>query len=131
MSKSGRRLTPALPPVAIDKVQIQQVLINLIRNAIEAMRAAPTRVLSITTRLDEGEFAQVGIADTGPGLAEEVAAKLFQPFVTTKKAGMGIGLTICQSIIEGHGGRIRAGNCDGGGAVVCFTLDEAGATTEA
>ena len=115
-------LDPALPPVAIDKVQIQQVLINLIRNAIEAMRAAPTRVLSITTRLDEGEFVQVGIADTGPGLAEEVAARLFQPFVTTKKAGMGVGLTICQSIIEGHGGRIWATANETGGVTFWFRL---------
>jgi two-component system, LuxR family, sensor kinase FixL len=115
-------LDPALPRVAIDKVQIQQVLINLIRNSIEAMQASPTRVLSITTRPDEDEFVQVAVADTGPGLAEEVAAKLFQPFVTTKKTGMGVGLTICQSILEGHGGRIWATSNETGGVTFRFRL---------
>lgn len=115
-------LDPALPPIAIDKVQIQQVLVNLIRNAIEAMHTAPTRVLSITTRPDEDHFVQVAVADTGVGLADEVAAKLFQPFVTTKKAGMGVGLTICQSIIEGHGGRIWATANESGGVSFRFRL---------
>ncbi len=115
-------LEPALPPVAIDKVQIQQVLINLIRNAVEAMQTSPTRILSITTGPGEDEFLQVSIADTGPGLSDEVAAKLFQPFVTTKKSGMGVGLTICQSIIEGHGGRIWASANESGGVTFRFRL---------
>jgi two-component system sensor kinase FixL len=115
-------LDPALPPVAVDKVQIQQVLINLIRNAIEAMQTASTRVLSVTTSPDDDEFVQVAVADTGLGLADEVAAKLFQPFVTTKKAGMGVGLTICQSIIEGHGGRIWATANETGGVTFRFRL---------
>ena len=104
------------------RIQIQQVLINLIRNAIEAMQTSLTRVLSITTRLDEDEFVQVAVADTGPGLSDEVAAKLFQPFVTTKKTGMGVGLTICQSIIEGHGGRIWATANETGGVTFRFRL---------
>jgi two-component system sensor kinase FixL len=115
-------LDPVLPPIAVDKVQIQQVLINLIRNAMEAMQATPTRVLTITTRPDDDEFVQVAVADTGPGLSEEVAAKLFQPFVTTKKAGMGVGLTICRSIIEGHGGRIWATANETGGMTFRFRL---------
>jgi two-component system sensor kinase FixL len=115
-------LDPGLPLVAIDKVQIQQVLINLIRNAVEAMQTSPTRVLSITTRPDESEFVQVAIADTGVGLDDDVAAKLFQPFVTTKKAGMGVGLTICQSIIEGHGGRIWAVANESEGVTFRFRL---------
>jgi two-component system sensor kinase FixL len=101
-------LDPALPPVYVDKVQIQQVIINLIRNAVEAMHSVPIRQLNIQSSLAEPGIAQVTISDTGPGLSEEVASRLFQPFVTTKEKGMGLGLTICQSIINAHGGRLWA-----------------------
>jgi two-component system sensor kinase FixL len=94
-----------LTPVIVDKVQIQQVLVNLIRNSAEAMQAVDTRELTITTARN-GDAAQVRVSDTGPGVPEQVARRLFQPFVTTKEKGMGIGLTICQTIVEAHDGRI-------------------------
>ena len=92
----------------IDRIQIQQVLINLLRNSIEAMVSVEKRELTLETGRDETGFVQVTIRDTGPGLSPEVRSKLFQPFVTTKATGMGIGLTICQSIVEAHGGNICA-----------------------
>jgi two-component system sensor kinase FixL len=97
-----------IPPVLVDKIQIQQVIINLIRNAVEAMQQLPIGELTIQSGRGDQGFAHVTVADTGPGLASEVADRLFQPFVTTKEKGMGIGLTICQSIVEAHGGRIWA-----------------------
>ena len=99
-------LDPALPPVLIDRVQIQHVLINLIRNSIEAMHTSDRRELSLATGVVEPGFVQVAVRDTGPGLSADVIRRLFQPFVTTKDNGMGIGLTICQSIIDAHGGSI-------------------------
>ncbi len=99
-------LDPGLPPVLIDKIQMQQVLINLIRNGVEAMQTVATRELSVTTASDDPGHVQITVRDTGTGLAPEVAKRLFQPFVTTKSNGMGIGLTICQSIVDAHGGRI-------------------------
>jgi two-component system sensor kinase FixL len=106
-------LDPAIPPVAIDRVQIQQVLLNLVRNAIEAMADAPRRELTITSIL-EPAGVRISVRDTGPGFAAEIAGRLFQPFVTTKGDGMGIGLKICQSIIEAHGGTIEARSDDSG-----------------
>ena len=99
-------LDPALPPVLIDRIQIQQVLINLIHNSIEAMHTADRRELLVAARPEEPGFVQVTVSDTGPGLPEDVRRRLFQPFVTTKDNGMGIGLTICQTIVEAHGGSI-------------------------
>ena len=99
-------LDPTLAPVLIDKIQIQQVLLNLIRNSVEAMAATRERELVLSTAPDEPGFVAVTVADSGPGLPEQVAAHLFQPFTTTKEQGMGIGLNICQSIVEDHGGRI-------------------------
>ena len=100
-------LHPALPCVPVDKVQIQQVLLNLVRNAMEAMAEVDRRELLISSEIGEGALC-ITVRDSGPGLAPQVAARLFQPFVTTKADGMGIGLKICQSIIEGHGGTIAA-----------------------
>jgi two-component system sensor kinase FixL len=100
-------LHPMLPSVPVDKVQIQQVLLNLVRNAMEAMADVETRELTISSDVAE-EGLRIIVRDTGPGFAPHVAARLFQPFVTTKPDGMGIGLKICQSIIEGHGGTIVA-----------------------
>jgi len=111
-----------MPDVLVDKVQIQQVLINLIRNGIEAMQAMPTRLLSVRSARIDTNFAQVTIADTGPGLPKEVAERLFQPFITTKENGMGIGLTICQTIVEAHGGRIWVEPNPGGGVAFHFQL---------
>jgi len=116
------QLAPNLSPVLIDKVQIQQVLINLIRNGLEAMQAVDMRELSITTAAESTGFARVTVGDSGPGLTDAVLKRLFQPFVTTKEKGMGIGLTICQSIVEAHGGSILALPNTGGGAEFCFRV---------
>jgi two-component system sensor kinase FixL len=99
--------------VFIDKIQIQQVVFNLVRNAIEAMgEASPPRSLLVSAAPaklpDDDTMAEVSVTDSGPGLAPQVQEHLFQPFVTTKEKGMGLGLSICQSIIDGHGGRLEA-----------------------
>ena len=98
------------PQVLIDKVQVQQVILNLVRNAIESMGGAQIdqRVLTVRTGPDpdDAAFRRVAVLDTGPGVPETVRAQLFQPFVTTKSSGMGLGLSICRSIIEAHGGRL-------------------------
>jgi two-component system sensor kinase FixL len=81
-------------------------MINLVRNAVEAMQQTPKRILTVATDRDGGEFVRVSVADTGPGLAKEIVESLFQPFRTTKADGLGIGLSICRTIIESHGGRL-------------------------
>ncbi|QAY75771.1 PAS domain S-box protein [Sphingosinicella sp. BN140058] len=113
---------PDASPVLVDRVQIQQVLINLMRNGIEAMDDRPVRRLTIETSLLDPETVQVTVSDTGSGLAPEVAENLFQAFTSTKEAGMGLGLSICRTIIEAHGGRIRARAAEGGGTQFLFTL---------
>lgn len=118
-------LAPA-PDVYIDKIQIQQVLVNLIRNAVEAMQAVEARTLGVTVAA-EGGAAEIAICDTGPGLAPEVAARLFQPFITTKKTGMGVGLSICHSIVQAHGGRIWVTVNEGPGVTFHVSLPAAGA----
>lgn len=108
-------LAPGLPPVQIDKVQIQQVMINLLRNAVEAMQNSPRRELRVATAQEGDGFVAVSVCDTGTGLSPEVMATLFQPFITTKGQGLGIGLSICRSIVESHGGRLWVqANADGG-----------------
>ncbi len=112
-----------LPAVLVDKIQIQQVIVNLMRNAVEAMEQSPRRELTLEVALAaEGGPVVVRIVDTGPGLAPDVANRLFQPFVTTKPQGMGVGLSICRSIVEGHGGTLVAEANPGGGTVFSFTL---------
>jgi two-component system sensor kinase FixL len=108
--------------VLADKVQIQQVLLNLIRNAIEAMDAAPSRELVIATRRAESDMLAISVTDTGHGIAPEVRDQLFQPFVTTKRHGMGVGLSISRTIVESHGGQIRVEPNPAGGTVFSFTL---------
>lgn len=108
--------------VLIDRVQIQQVLINLIRNAGEAMRTSERRELTLTTLDASPDMVAVEVADTGPGIAEDVAAQLFQPFVTSKPGGMGIGLAISKRIIEAHDGTIEVRRNSDGGATFRFTL---------
>jgi two-component system sensor kinase FixL len=113
---------PAAELVMADRVQIQQVLLNLMRNAVEAMGESPRRELTLQTALCDGGMVEVAVADTGPGLADEVAQQLFQPFVTTKRQGMGVGLSISRTIVDAHGGRIWAEKNVGGGTVFRFTL---------
>jgi len=115
-------LAAALPPVAIDKIQIQQVMLNLMRNAVEAMAESPERRLIVTTEQGEDGMVSVTVRDTGPGLSASVQRQLFQPFVTTKEKGMGIGLSICRSIVEAHGGRILAEPSRPSGTRFVFTL---------
>ena len=114
---------PRVDLVLADKVQIQQVILNLIRNAIEAMGTSPVRELKITTEAaDRDGLARVSVADTGPGLSPEIIERLFQPFMTTKAQGMGVGLSISRTIIEAHGGRIWVETNADGGATFHFTL---------
>ena len=114
-------LAADLPDVMMDKIQIQQVILNLIRNAIDAMQTAPARVLTVVTAMN-GDLTHVSVADTGPGLHPDIAERLFQPFVTTKEHGMGIGLSVCRSIVEAHGGKISARPNRDGGVTFSFSL---------
>jgi two-component system sensor kinase FixL len=107
----------------VDRVQVQQVLLNLIRNAVEAMEESEVRELSITGAAENG-LVLISVADTGGGIPPEIAARLFQPFVTTKQEGMGVGLSVCRTIVEAHGGRLwmEAGPGPSGGSIFRFTL---------
>jgi C4-dicarboxylate-specific signal transduction histidine kinase len=113
-----------LPSIAGDRVQLQQVALNLIFNALQAMGAVTegARQVIITTRQIELNDLYVGVQDTGPGLGPETLARLFEPFYTTKPNGMGMGLTICRSIIEAHGGRLWASACQPHGALFQFAI---------
>jgi two-component system sensor kinase FixL len=108
--------------VLADKVQVQQVVLNLMRNAIDAMEDSPRRELIVAARSAEDDMVDVSVSDTGPGIAPEIAEHLFQPFMTTKATGMGVGLSISRTIVESHGGRIWAEPRKGGGTVFHFTL---------
>lgn len=122
--QAGVAVHHALGPeatVLIDRVQMQQVLFNLMRNAIEAMAGGSSRELHISA-IREDDIVRIRVADTGPGLAPEVAARLFEPFVTTKPDGMGLGLAICRRIVERHGGRLWFESGANGGLIACFTL---------
>jgi two-component system sensor kinase FixL len=112
---------PNAERVLADRIQIQQVLVNLIRNAIDAMMDSPQRKLRIESRRD-GERVRVSVQDTGSGLDSSVAARLFQPFITSKQSGMGVGLSICRTIIEAHGGDIWFESPSDGGTIFHFTL---------
>jgi two-component system sensor kinase FixL len=122
----GVRVTKAFDPscevALVDRVQIQQVVINLLRNALDAMRESRSRELAVTVSPAPGDFIAVAISDTGSGIGDETLARLFEPFMTTKKEGMGVGLSICRTIVESHGGTIWAQNNPTGGATFVFTL---------
>lgn len=104
-----------------DPVQIQQVLINLMRNAVEAMAETDRRRLTVLARPAAGQI-EIAVADSGPGIPDAVRASLFEPFLSSKPGGMGIGLSICRTIVEAHGGRISARETPGGGATFAFTV---------
>lgn len=117
---------PGCDLVLADKVQVQQVLLNLMRNALEAMMEAPRRQLLVKTEAAEDDMVMISVSDTGHGISAEFAPQLFTPFVTTKQHGMGVGLSISRTIIESHGGRIWAEPNPQGGAVFRFTLRAVG-----
>jgi two-component system sensor kinase FixL len=108
--------------VLADRVQIQQVLINLMRNAMEAMRDSTVRQLDVRVSGPENEMMMVEVSDTGPGISEDILPRLFQPFNTSKPGGMGIGLSISKRIIESHGGEVWVTRSEAGGTTFAFTL---------
>ncbi len=114
-------LDPGARHVAVDRIQIRQVLINLLRNAVEAMRELTDRKLTIRTRAG-GERAEISIIDTGAGIPPEQQATLFHPFASTKPGGMGVGLSICRIIVEANGGRIWLERSNSGGTEFRFTV---------
>lgn len=116
--------SPAVDLVLADRVQIQQVVLNLVRNAVDAMVEAESarRDLTISIKTGEGNLVQVSVIDTGPGIAPDVTDKLFQPFITTKRTGMGVGLSISRTIVEANGGSIWAREASRGGAEFGFTV---------
>jgi two-component system sensor kinase FixL len=113
---------PGADFVLADKVQVQQVLLNLMRNAIEAMETSATRDLVIATAQADADMIEIRVADTGSGIAPEIAGQLFQPFITTKRQGMGVGLSISRTIIEAHGGTITVAANPSGGTIFTLTL---------
>ena len=118
-------LAPALPLTTADRVQLQQVIINLVMNGAEAMQAITDRprALLIRSQQDEANQVVVAVGDSGDGIAAETADRLFDAFFSTKPSGLGIGLSICRSIIADHGGRLWAtNNGDGLGATFRFAL---------
>jgi len=118
------QLAQGLPVIAGDRIQLQQVVLNLILNAVQAMGTVgeSARQMLITSRQIESNDLYVGVQDTGPGLSPETLSRLFEPFYTTKPNGMGMGLTICRSIIEAHGGRLWVSACQPHGALFQFAI---------
>jgi len=115
-------LDPVATRVLVDRIQIQQVLLNLIRNAIEAMEGCPRRELTISTRALGSDDVELAVADTGTGLGPGALDHLFEPFTSTKAQGLGVGLSICKTIVEAHGGRLWAEPRADGGMIFRFTL---------
>ncbi|MGO4386953.1 PAS domain S-box protein [Microvirga sp. 2YAF29] len=117
------RFDPDAALVLADRIQIQQVLLNLIRNAIEAMQGEPRRELAISTHsVAQDGLVEISVSDTGTGIEPRILEQLFQPFITTKKHGMGVGLSICRTIVESHGGKIWIESAIGEGTTFRFTL---------
>lgn len=115
-------MDPHLDRVLVDRVQIQQVIVNLVRNAMDAMQDHQGRRELFVSTSVRGDMAMVAVADTGPGIDPQAAERLFQPFVTTKASGMGVGLSISRTIVEAHGGRIWTEPNPGGGTIFRFTV---------
>jgi len=115
-------LEPAADLVFVDAIHVQQILFNLIRNALEAMETAPIKRLEILSSRMTGGMVELSISDSGSGLSPDVLANLFEPFRTTKSSGMGLGLSICRTLAEAQGGRISAGSSSVGGSRFAFTL---------
>jgi two-component system sensor kinase FixL len=118
------RIEPDLPPVFADHIQIEQVLLNLLRNAMDAIVTADSHQRSIVleARRKSVRAVEISVADSGPGVADEVVGRLFEPFVSTKPNGMGMGLTISRSIVKWHGGSLRVAQSVGSGAIFAFDL---------
>jgi two-component system sensor kinase FixL len=114
-------LADDLPPAVMDRVQIQQVIVNLVRNSVDALQDSDRRSITVRTRRSASGDVSIAVSDSGPGLDPNIAAKLFEPFNTSKKNGMGIGLTVCRSIVQEHGGKIGAAAAPEGGVV--FTVE--------
>jgi PAS domain S-box-containing protein len=108
--------------VLVNRIQIQQVLVNLIRNAFEAMADQESRDVTLATRTLDNRMIEVAVADSGPGIPEDISSRLFEPFVSNKHDGMGMGLSISRSIIEAHDGRLTAEPKPGGGTIFRFTI---------
>ena len=128
----ARDLADGLPPVLADRVQIEQVVLNLVKNALDAMQDGPAgtpdgspRTVTVRTVRDEAGRVEVAVADQGQGISTEARERLFDPFFTTKPGGLGLGLSICRSIVEAHGGHLWATDNPGGGAVMRFVLPAA------
>jgi two-component system, LuxR family, sensor kinase FixL len=121
------RIDPRLPVILADPVQIEQVLLNLLRNAMDAMEAANTERRSIIVggRRSGKHTVEISVADSGPGIASEMTDTIFEPFITTKPFGMGMGLSISRAIIDSHGGKLRMAHGTRSGAVFIFTLPTA------
>lgn len=120
----GLDLGQSLPAPSGDPIQLQQVVLNLVVNAMDAMQSTPVaqRTIAISTRLAQNEAVEVRVKDRGGGIGPAEQAKLFEPFFTTKAHGIGLGLTICSSIVQAHGGKLNLLNDDAGGAVAIFSL---------
>ena len=115
-------IAPDLGAVLVDPIQVQQVVVNLLRNAAEAMKGVKSPKMRLTAVCRPEGFVTVEVCDNGPGMSEDVRRTLFKPFMTSKSQGMGLGLSICQTIIEAHGGKIEAVSSERGGSCFRFTL---------
>jgi two-component system, LuxR family, sensor kinase FixL len=115
-------IDPDIDNVLADRVQIQQVMVNLMRNAIEAMHDSSTKHLVIRARSHRQNQVEISVSDTGHGLSEDMSGQLFQPFVSSKVQGMGLGLSICRTIVEAHGGKLSVAPNPDGGTIFRFTL---------
>jgi signal transduction histidine kinase len=119
--KIQQRIAAGLPPVMVDILQIEQALLNLVRNSIDAIGSAERGTIAIEAALKDAEFVELSVRDSGPGFPPDRAANPFLPLSSTKEEGLGVGLSLCRSLIEAHGGRIWL-DADAPGAAIHFTL---------